>query len=98
MTILNIIKETRKYYLEKIILGLYNGMCYSLFHVLMKYDYLQETDEYKVIPTIIPEFTPEFFDLDLSEEDKDWFWWDSKDTNSRIKAFDKLIEHYENRY
>lgn len=40
----------------------------------------------------IPEFNREFLEAKLS--DRCITWWDIKDRNSRIKAFDKLIEVY----
>lgn len=41
---------------------------------------------------MIPEFYPEFFGAS-----KTMYWWPIKDTESRIKALDKLIEVYTNK-
>lgn len=49
---------------------------------------------YSGIKYIIPEFIPETFGLNV---DHNCLWWDAKDIDSRIKAFDKLIEIYKNK-
>ena len=49
---------------------------------------------YDEIKDIIPIFTPEYFHVDASR--KYGYWWDIFDVQSRINAFDKLINHYEN--
>lgn len=41
------------------------------------------------IEELIPEFNPEFLG-----GKKGFFWWDTIDKESRIKAFDKLIKIY----
>lgn len=47
---------------------------------------------YENIREIIPEFTPETFNV--GQADVDTSWWVPIDRESRIKAFDKLIEIY----
>lgn len=47
---------------------------------------------YAKIRERIPEFKPETFNVD--PELLDDFWWRLSDRDSRIKAFDKLIEIY----
>lgn len=62
-------------------------MCMCFFHVdCMKYTY------YRLIRQRIPEFTPETFGV--CSDDINIHWWDPRDRESRIKAFDKLIEIY----
>ena len=68
------------------------GMCFYLQYaigiVFNKYLY------YNDIKDLIPEFVPETFGLNV-EYNK--FWWDIDDIDSRINAFDKLIEIYKNK-
>lgn len=49
---------------------------------------------YDEIKNIIPEFIPETFGLTINNNNH---WWNINDINSRIKAFDKLIEIYKNK-
>lgn len=63
------------------------GMCSSLEYALYKQNFHFIDPE-----EIIPEFNPIF--LQASRPTK-LFWWDPKDKESRIKAFDTLIKLYE---
>lgn len=69
------------------------GMCFyiqqSLKSIFNIYVY------YSKIKSIIPEFVPKTFELNL-ENDLLW-WWNAEDVDSRINAFDKLIEIYKNK-
>lgn len=47
---------------------------------------------YKDIVNEIPEFKPSTFGIYIN--DIKGCWWDTRDRESRIKAFDKLIEIY----
>lgn len=82
-SILKDIKRAKNIYLS----DPYIGMCYSFYKVNQK-----RYDEYDDIKKRIPMFKPETFDVDpkllLG------FWWPIHDIESRIKAFDKLIEIY----
>ena len=49
---------------------------------------------YSDIKNIIPEFVPETFNINVEYHH---LWWDADDIDSRIKAFDKLIEIYKNK-
>lgn len=42
----------------------------------------------------IPEFKPSTFGLYINIKDIKGCWWDTRDRESRIKAFNKLIEIY----
>lgn len=68
------------------------GMCFylqiSISFIFNIYLYYTE------IKNIIPEFTPETFGLNVEYHG---LWWKIKDNDSRIKAFDKLIEIYKNK-
>lgn len=58
-------------------------MCESFVMVSTKYE--------KPIDSIIPEFNVDFLDAKYKRK---LIWWDWSDRESRIKAFDKLIETY----
>lgn len=82
-SILKDIKKAKSIYLS----GRTHGMCNSFFHVdFMKYTY------YPLIRQRIPEFIPETFKI--GQGNGYTYWWDLDDRDSRIKAFDKLIEIY----
>ena len=49
---------------------------------------------YSKIKDIIPEFIPETFGVNI---EYDFYWWNVEDVDSRINAFDKLIEIYKNK-
>lgn len=54
---------------------------------------------YSKIKDIIPEFIPKTFGLNIEHNYwwDDTFWWNVNDIDSRINAFDKLIEIYKNK-
>ena len=78
--ILRDIKKAKKYFEE----GITDYMCHSFEMVSIKYSE-------KPIGSIIPEFNRDFLDATKKEC---LAWWDWFDRESRIKAFDKLIEVY----
>lgn len=82
-SILNDIKKAKDIYVS----GKAIGMCQS-------FDWVDENryGTYEDIKKRIPEFKPETFNIDPML----WsvFWWPIHDRESRIKAFDKLIEIY----
>lgn len=82
-SILNDIKKAKDIYVT----GMAVGMCQSFYYV--NYD---RYTTYAKIRERISEFKPETFNVDpeLLED----FWWRISDRDSRIKAFDKLIEIY----
>ena len=79
--ILKIIKEAKQAYL------IYKSsfMCCCFYNVA-------SFDCYDDIVKVIPEFRPSTFGLD--KEAARGAWWLAADRESRIKAFDKLIEIY----
>ena len=81
--ILKIIKRAKQAFLN----GHSPFMCNCFFHAETSFNYHYCNIVYK-----IPEFKPETFDYtyDIPEG----AWWDKSDKESRIKAFDKLIEIY----
>lgn len=80
--ILKDIKKAKQYYLK----GLEYGMCGCFCRVNENKYY-----SYSCIHEIIPEYTPKTFGSDAHEGT---CWWPITDRESRIKAFDKLIEIY----
>jgi len=88
---LKIIREAKDSYIEETNARCYAGMCYHLNQSLIKNGY--ELVYYFEIKEYIPNFNPAFFDINLF--DGDLYWWHLEDTESRIKAFDKLIKYYE---
>lgn len=67
------------------------GMCYCIQYAL--YIFTGQRVPVSMIVNLIPEFNPSFFGLNV--DINAGFWWDEMDTESRVKAFNKLIEHYE---
>lgn len=82
-SILKDIKEAKQFYINR----RERFMCKCFFRVdCIKYTY------YPLIRQRIPEFIPETFGIDHGYIP--FYWWDPRDRESRIKAFDKLIEIY----
>jgi hypothetical protein len=77
--ILRDIKKAKRYFEKREA----DYMCYSFMLVSFKY--------YNPINSIIPEFNREFLN---AKYERSIVWWDVNDRESRIKAFDKLIEVY----
>lgn len=82
-SVLKDIKKAKDIYLS----DPYIGMCYSFYKVNQK-----RYDEYDDIKKRIPMFKPETFNV--NPKLLLGFWWPIDDKDSRIKAFDKLIEIY----
>lgn len=79
---LEIIKKAKQVYLD----GKENCMCFSFERVESSFLF------YENIVKRIPEFTPSTFGF--HETNPNSVWWPITDRESRIKAFDKLIEIY----
>lgn len=80
--ILKIIKEAKQVYLD----GKEKCMCFCFERVEFSFLF------YENIVKRIPEFTPSTFGL--HETNPNSVWWPITDRESRINAFDKLIEIY----
>lgn len=65
------------------------GMCYCIHKALEHYTNAQVP--YSDLIYYIPEFNVNFLEGNLESA----YWWPITDTESRIKAFDKLIKIYE---
>lgn len=68
------------------------GMCFYITNCINFIFNIYIT--YSEIKNIIPEFIPETFGLNI---EYNCLWWNIDDINSRINAFDKLIEIYKNK-
>lgn len=69
-----------------------HGVLYGICTYLGLYLFEGRAFIYDTIKNIIPIFTPQFFNSDRYVYS---YWWDIFDVQSRIDAFDKLINHYE---
>lgn len=78
--ILSDIKKAKRYFQE----GMIDFMCLCFMRVSIKYC------KYP-IDSIIPEFNRDFLNAEYNGLS---IWWDRDDRESRIKAFDKLIDTY----
>lgn len=67
------------------------GVLYGICKYLGIYLFKGRSFNYDAIKDIIPIFTPQFFN---SDKNPYTYWWDIYDVQSRINAFDKLINHY----
>ena len=92
------IKAAKKYYLQ----GKTRGMCYSFSRtiptIFMKKAPFNLPAE--VIRHYISEYYPEYFNTKVIDDpcSCDYeFWWPTSNKESRLKAFDKLIQVYENK-
>ena len=65
-------------------------MCFA-FHITDKH--INECCSYNYIQKIIPEFNPIYLDAPYQYG----YWWALGDIESRIKAFDKLIQLYKSK-
>lgn len=77
------IKKAKDIYASGTAIGMCQSFCWA------NYD---RYNSYAKILERIPEFKPETFNVD--PELLHDFWWRISDRDSRIKAFDKLIEIY----
>lgn len=68
------------------------GMCYSIEKALRWLDCGNAIKDagFVYLQTLIPEFNPEFLQASKYER----YWWDVSDEDSRLAAFDRLIEIY----
>lgn len=90
--IVNLLKEAKIIYLNYIKSDKFNkeaiGLCYCIANAYNnKYN---KSILYDNIKYIIPKFNKEFFNIKTYY----CYWWPIFNTESRIKAFDKLIFYY----
>lgn len=106
MQIVDLLKKSKELYLEN---QGKTGMCWCIKVIANEGKSKEELQKighvpYTYIKAIIPEFTPEFFGATPRRKKVKAFniglefWWDVNDSESRIKAFDKLIKLYEDVY
>lgn len=77
------IKKAKDVYLNEATISICHSFCRVNNIRYNSYDKIQQR---------IPEFKPETFNVDPKRLHD--FWWPLRDRDSRIKAFDKLIEIY----
>lgn len=101
--ILKWIKDAKECYLKE---DWCVGMCYAFIKTIPKYFKKKFCNNCysERIKNFIPEYYPEFFgtkeieyDDELDNAIEEGYWWKHYDEESRIKAFDKLIEIYKNK-
>lgn len=108
MQVIELLKEAKSFYIEKLSKGTHVGMCWCIKIIANEHKSRSEQSNkghvpYNSIVAQIPEFNPEFLEVTNLEKFKKntylqvglEFWWDIMDSDSRINAFDKLIKLYE---
>ena len=88
------IKAAKELYLKGSIKGLCQSLTYTVPDIFIKEFYKINMGNQEKIKSIIPEYYPEYFRTILHPND---YWWDISDRKSRIQAFDKLIQVYEDK-
>lgn len=66
------------------------GMCFFIEKAAVEAGLIENSKNYEGVYNLIPEFNPTY----LGGSNKVSYWWDISDRESRIKAFDKLINLY----
>lgn len=87
------ILATKYYYISEYNNGRKFGLCLSFEHMYQKYHIALNLKRVAKINQIIPEFNKEFFNITHTLP----FWWDLNDCNSRILAFNKLLQCYKDK-
>lgn len=86
--IYEILVKAKRYYINWSMSPL--GMCYFINRVAREAGLIEKSGTYKEVHNLIPEFNPTY----LEGSGRTSYWWDLSDRESRIKAFDKLINLY----
>ena len=90
---IDVLKEAFKLYNEYISNDKYWGMCSMIASAiedrLDRHNYVSYSD---ISRKYISKFNKEFLGVENNYYAP--YWWDEKDTESRIKAFEKLINYY----
>lgn len=103
MKVIELLRKARELYTGLANKSKYAGMCWCFKAVLPLHSEDRTPVPYYELERQIPEFNPYYLEstnLEKFEKNKSLrvgleFWWDILDTESRIKAFDKLIKVYE---
>lgn len=83
---IEVLKQAKEIFLERKNIG----MCYAITLVHWKY----HKSMYPRFSENLPEFNREFLNPNSNPDNP--YWWDRNDVESRITAFDRLIEIYKN--
>lgn len=99
MKVYDVIKNAKEIYMTEIDCGGYTGMCWCLkVAVTRGMDFKEKNRKghpsYKDLVANIPEFCPEFFGRPKIAQPGLDFWWDNKETQPRLDAFDVLEDIY----
>lgn len=86
------ILAAKYYYISEYNNGIQIGLCLSFQRTYENY-HIKLKLKYKRITQIIPEFNKEFFNITHGYP----FWWELNDYDSRILAFNKLLECYKDK-
>ena len=81
---IDLIKEAKEIFLKRKDIG----MCYALTLAYWN----NHKSMYPKLSENLPEFNRKFLNPESNSDNP--FWWNRNDKESRIKAFDKLIEIY----
>lgn len=85
------IEHALKGYIESIDRGYYKGMCDALTRSAMQLDIAKWLNQ-KDLVNLLPEFNPLW--LTGNSKISGCYYWPIKDHESRITAFNRLINHY----
>lgn len=88
--IVKILKYAKNSYVRGIFAP--SGICWHIKRALCNHGFNVVFN--KDIPCLIPMFNPKFFGFNFVAT-YDYHWWILSNKEDRIKAFDKLISHYE---
>ena len=91
---LKVLKQAKKLFVEH---PEYWGMCFCIEHAMAGTERGSTIYNERDIVALFPEFNRNFLNAPRDRNGKA-FWWtpDSEEGhNARVRAFDKLIEHYE---
>lgn len=86
--IYELLVKAKEYYISRSFYRL--GMCFFIREMAIREGLIEEFSNYTEVYDLIPEFNPAY----LGGSDETDYWWDLSDSESRIKAFDKLINLY----
>lgn len=87
------ILAAKYYYISEYNNGRCFGLCLCFQHMYEKYHVRLKLKLTTKIRDIIPEFNKEFFNITHTYP----FWWELNDYDSRILAFNKLLECYKDK-
>lgn len=99
MKVYDVVRNAKETYINEISHGSYPGMCWCLKVAATRgMDFKEKNRKghpsYKDLVANIPEFRPEFFGRPKIAQPGLDFWWDNKETQPRLDAFNVLEDIY----